>query len=107
MDLTQSGRRLVWFRTLAFQANDPGFKSRRPHPNSSSGRHPAIYLLGGNTTKLKVTYDYDKIFEQALRRLQSAPDVADQDKANLKELVEHSLVKGDGAGNYLDRGADE
>ncbi len=25
------GRRLVWFRTLAFQANDPGFKSRRPH----------------------------------------------------------------------------
>ena len=26
-----SGRRLVWFRTLAFQANDPGFKSRRPH----------------------------------------------------------------------------
>ena len=27
------GRRLVWFRTLAFQANDPGFKSRRPHLN--------------------------------------------------------------------------
>jgi hypothetical protein len=25
------GRRLVWFRTLAFQANDHGFKSRRPH----------------------------------------------------------------------------
>ena len=25
------GRRLVWFRTLAFQANDPGFESRRPH----------------------------------------------------------------------------
>jgi hypothetical protein len=25
------GRRLVWLRTLAFQANDPGFKSRRPH----------------------------------------------------------------------------
>ena len=30
------GRRLVWFRTLAFQANDPGFKSRRPHQNSGS-----------------------------------------------------------------------
>ena len=29
----QGGRRLVWFRTLAFQANDPGFKSRRPHLN--------------------------------------------------------------------------
>ncbi len=27
------GRRLVWFRTLAFQANDHGFKSRRPHHN--------------------------------------------------------------------------
>jgi hypothetical protein len=32
MDIA-SGRRLVWFRTLAFQANDPGFKSRRPHHN--------------------------------------------------------------------------
>ena len=30
------GRRLVWFRTLAFQANDPGFKSRRPHQILSS-----------------------------------------------------------------------
>jgi hypothetical protein len=30
------GRRLVWFRTLAFQANDPGFKSRRPHQRSSN-----------------------------------------------------------------------
>jgi hypothetical protein len=30
-ELFQRGRRLVWFRTLAFQANDPGFKSRRPH----------------------------------------------------------------------------
>ena len=29
----ECGRRLVWFRTLAFQANDPGFKSRRPHLN--------------------------------------------------------------------------
>ena len=28
------GRRLVWFRTLAFQANDPGFKSRRPHQST-------------------------------------------------------------------------
>src|SRR4030066_2220875 len=31
--LSVRGRRLVWFRTLAFQANDPGFKSRRPHHN--------------------------------------------------------------------------
>jgi hypothetical protein len=28
---SKGGRRLVWFRTLAFQASDPGFKSRRPH----------------------------------------------------------------------------
>jgi hypothetical protein len=28
---SRGGCRLVWFRTLAFQANDPGFKSRRPH----------------------------------------------------------------------------
>ena len=32
--LIVGGRRLIWFRTLAFQANDPGFKSRRPHHNS-------------------------------------------------------------------------
>jgi hypothetical protein len=31
----ECGRRLVWFRTLAFQANDPGFKSRRPHQFTS------------------------------------------------------------------------
>jgi hypothetical protein len=30
------GCRLVWFRTLAFLANDPGFKSRRPHHLSFS-----------------------------------------------------------------------
>ena len=34
----KGGCRLVWFRTLAFQANDPGFKSRRPH-------HFSNYLL--------------------------------------------------------------
>ena len=30
-DNMPSGRRLVWFRTQAFQACDPGFESRRPH----------------------------------------------------------------------------
>ena len=29
------GRRLVWFRTQAFQACDPGFESRRPHQLNS------------------------------------------------------------------------
>jgi hypothetical protein len=36
------GRRLVWFRTLAFQANDHGFKSRRPHHNPT---HNALLLV--------------------------------------------------------------
>jgi hypothetical protein len=31
--LISSGRRLVWFRTQAFQACDHGFESRRPHQN--------------------------------------------------------------------------
>ena len=35
------GRRLVWFRTLAFQANDHGFESRRPH-------HTAFSLIINN-----------------------------------------------------------
>ncbi len=55
-----SGRRLVWFRTLAFQANDPGFKSRRPHSHSTSIL-PHIYLLGGNTTKTTAICGYGKI----------------------------------------------
>ncbi len=50
---TLGGRRLVWFRTLAFQANDPGFKSRRPHQRLSSR---AIYfhlVLTPNVLKCK------------------------------------------------------
>jgi hypothetical protein len=60
---SKGGCRLVWFRTLAFQANDPGFKSRRPHhinharlifsspqhdfPSSSqANQHGATWLLG-------------------------------------------------------------
>ena len=43
----KGGRRLVWFRTLAFQANDPGFKSRRPHqhyfPRASSAVSQMLY----------------------------------------------------------------
>ena len=40
----QGGRRLVWFRTLAFQANDPGFKSRRPHQNISHHKLLLAYI---------------------------------------------------------------
>jgi hypothetical protein len=50
--------------------------------------------MGGNTTKQKGIYQYDKIFKQAMRRLQSAPDVSDEDKTSITELVEHLLVKG-------------
>jgi hypothetical protein len=39
----ECGRRLVWFRTQALQACDPGFKSRRPHHNS--GSNPGVYVL--------------------------------------------------------------
>ena len=40
-----SGCRLVWFRTLAFQANDPGFKSRRPHHYSLHYRNHILKSL--------------------------------------------------------------
>jgi hypothetical protein len=40
------GRRLVWFRTLAFQANDPGFKSRRPHQTYPSLKRLECYFEG-------------------------------------------------------------
>ena len=39
----RSGCRLVWFRTLAFQANDPGFKSRRPHHSSFTRRSLSFF----------------------------------------------------------------
>ena len=39
------GRRLVWFRTLAFQANDPGFKSRRPHQTYPSLRESNVISM--------------------------------------------------------------
>lgn len=50
--------------------------------------------MGGNTTKRTGIYNYDKIFEQAMRRLKSSADVSDEDKASIAELVEHLLVKG-------------
>jgi integrase/recombinase XerD len=45
-------------------------------------------------TKRLGIYDYDKIFEQTMRRLQSSNDVSEEDKASIKDLVEHLLVKG-------------
>jgi len=50
--------------------------------------------MGGNTTKRTGTYQYDKIFDRTLRRLQEEPNVSEEDKASITELVEHLLVKG-------------
>jgi hypothetical protein len=52
-----------------------------------------IPLLGGNTAKRAGTYDYDKIFDQAIRRLNSSFDVSEQGKNCIGGLVEHLLVK--------------
>jgi hypothetical protein len=41
-----------------------------------------------------MSYQYDKIFEQTLRRLQSASDVSEEDKASIIKLVEYLLAKG-------------
>jgi integrase/recombinase XerD len=49
--------------------------------------------MGGNV-KHSETYDYDKIFQQTMRRLQNATDVSVEDKAGILQLVEHLLVKG-------------
>lgn len=48
----------------------------------------------GGTVKHSETYDYDKIFEQTMRRLQNATDVSAEDKTSIMQLVEHLLVKG-------------
>lgn len=46
------GRRLVWFRTLAFQANDHGFKSRRPHHNFNSIKSKQQPLFAGSFSNI-------------------------------------------------------
>jgi len=50
--------------------------------------------MGGNTTKRTGIYQYDKIFQRTMKRLQSAPNVSDEDKTSITELVKHLLVKG-------------
>jgi hypothetical protein len=50
------GRRLVWFRTLAFQANDPGFKSRRPHQNHSLSENFSTAKLSFPSTDIVIDY---------------------------------------------------
>jgi hypothetical protein len=51
--LNERGRRLVWFRTLAFQANDPGFESRRPHQRASLADVSTSQMLYSTVANLK------------------------------------------------------
>ncbi|MGD0028487.1 MAG: site-specific integrase [Candidatus Bathyarchaeia archaeon] len=50
--------------------------------------------MGSASTKRIGIYQYDKIFEAAIRRLQSTSDVKDADKNNITKMVEHLLAKG-------------
>jgi integrase len=46
------------------------------------------------STKRIGTYQYDRTFEAALRRLRSTPDIKDADRISITKLVEHLLAKG-------------
>jgi integrase len=50
--------------------------------------------MGAVPTNHICSYQYDKIFEQALRRLQSASDISKEDKASIVKLVEYLVAKG-------------
>ncbi len=48
----------------------------------------------GRLTKSTGIYEYDKIFQQAIRRLQNNKDVSHQDKTAILQLIYHLIVKG-------------
>lgn len=75
-----------------------GFKSHPPHQNSGSVSQVLIYLKGTEPTNKSETHvtKQDKVFEQALRRLKSASDILDEEKASILGLVQHLLAKGVG-----------
>jgi len=50
--------------------------------------------MGAVSTKHIETYEYDRIFEGAMRRLHSTPDIADADGLSIAKLVKHLLAKG-------------
>lgn len=50
--------------------------------------------MGAVSTRRIGTYQYDRIFESALRRLRSTPDIKDEDRTSITKLVEHLLAKG-------------
>ena len=65
-------------------------ESHPQHLTSSSVPH-ATYLRG--TTTERKENRYDKVFDGAMKRLQSSSDVSDDDKVSIIELVEHLLAK--------------
>ncbi len=50
--------------------------------------------MGAVSTKRIGTYQDDRIFESAMRRLESTHDVEDADRISIAKLVEHLLAKG-------------
>jgi len=50
--------------------------------------------MGGKSTKNIMIYSYDKIFDTAMKRLQSASDICNNDKISILRLVETLLAKG-------------
>ena len=72
-----------------------GFKSHPRHHSSSSVPTLPISLKGTtvNPNKRIEIYQIEKIFEQALKRLKSKPDVSEEDKIRIREFVDHLLAK--------------
>jgi len=50
--------------------------------------------MGAAPTNRAETCHYDRIFEQTLRRLQTTPDISEEDRKCVMKLVEHLLAKG-------------
>jgi integrase/recombinase XerD len=48
--------------------------------------------MGSKTTRIEI-YQVDRIFERALLRLKTTPDVSDEDKTLIGQLVDHLLAK--------------
>ena len=48
--------------------------------------------MGSKTTRIEI-YQVDRIFERALVRLKTTPDVSDEDKTCIGQLVDHLLAK--------------
>jgi integrase/recombinase XerD len=72
-----------------------GFKSHPPHRACSSDPSLIFPIGAGSTNKIKI-YSYDRIFNTAIKRLQSAADICNNDKTSIIKMVETLLAKGVG-----------